>query len=225
MNPDIRYAKTGDGVHIAYLVIGEGPIDIVYPGTGHSNIDLAWRMPTLRRYLRKIASLGRLIYFDPRGMGSSDRIGSGQLPTLESQMADVLAVMDAVGSDRAAVLGADATGPMAILFAATYPERTSALIVYGSEPYGDSDPDYPGGWTDEVWDEYWEELERGWGQREYVREYIQQMAPSLTLDEQVLDAYTTLFRGTGGPGTALALERMWREMTSATSSPPFTFRH
>lgn len=211
MNPEVLYAKTGDGVHVAYMVIGGGPIDIVYPGTGHSSIDITWRFPTWRRFLQKVGALGRLTYFDPRGMGSSDRIGSGQLPTLESQMADVLSVMDAVGSDRAALLGSDATGPLAILFAATYPERTAALIVYGSEPWTDSSPDYPGGWTGEYWDAYLEELEHRWGQRDYVREYMKAMAPSMTLDEQTLDAYTSLFRATGGPGTALALERMWRE--------------
>jgi pimeloyl-ACP methyl ester carboxylesterase len=126
-------------------------------------------------------------------------------------MADVLAVMDSVASDRAAVFGADSYGPMAILFAATYPERTAALIVHDSEPWSDSAPDYPGGWTEEQWDAYQEELERRWGQRDYVRECIRQMAPSMTLDEQTLDAYTSLFRGTGGPGTALALEKNWRE--------------
>jgi class 3 adenylate cyclase len=211
MNAEIHHARTPEGVHIAYTVIGDGPMDVVFPGWGHSNIELAWGIPNQGRLLQKIGSLGRLIYFDPRGMGSSDRIGGGQLPTLESQMADVLSVMDAVGSERAAVLGMDASGPMAILFAATYPERTAALVVYGSEPCNDSTPDYPGGWTDEKWDEYWEELERRWGERDYFREYIKEMAPSLTLDEQGLDAYTTTFRMTGGPGTVMALERMWRE--------------
>jgi class 3 adenylate cyclase len=211
MNAEIHHARTPEGVHIAYTVIGGGQMDVVFPGWGHSNIDLAWGIPNQRRFLQKIGSLGRLIYFDPRGMGSSDRIGGGQLPTLESQMADVLSVMDAVGSDKAAMLGSDAAGPMAILFAATHPERTSGLIVYGSEPGGDADPEYPGGWTEERWDAYLGELERRWGQREYVREYMKEMAPSMTLDDQALDAYTTTFRMTGGPGTVMALETMWRE--------------
>jgi class 3 adenylate cyclase len=211
MIPDVHYARTPEGVHIAYLVIGEGPIDIVFPGWGYSNIEYSWRIPSQRDFLRKIGSIGRLIYFDPRGMGLSDKIGGGQLPTLETQMADVLSVMDAVGSDRAALLGTDATGPLAILFAATYPERTAALVVYGSEAADVWAPDYPSGWTDEKYDAYLEELERRWGQRDYVREYLKTMAPSLTLDEQALDTYTTMFRMTGGPGTAVALETMWRE--------------
>ena len=211
MIPEVYYARTSEGVHIAYSVIGGGPMDLVFPGGGHTNIQLALGFPSQRAFLQKIGSIGRLIYFDPRGMGLSDKVGGGDLPTLESQMADVVSVMDAVGSDRAALLGWDASGPMATLFAATYPERTAALVVYGSEPANDTAPDYPGGWTDEQWDEYLEELERRWGQRDYVREYMKTQAPSLTLDEQALDAFTTAFRMTGGPGTVLALERMWRE--------------
>ena len=211
MIPEVLYARTPEGVHIAYVVVGKGPMDLVFAGWGYSNIEYTWRIPNQRGFLQKIGSIGRLIYFDPRGMGLSDKIGGGQLPTLESQMGDVLSVMDAVGSNRAALLGFDASGPLAILFAATHPERTAALVVYGSEPANDSAPDYPGGWTEEHWDAYLEELEHRWGQRDYVREYVKTMAPSLTLDEQALETYTSMFRMTGGPGTALALETMWRE--------------
>src|SRR5262245_37106908 len=134
MIPDVHYAKTPEGVHIAYIVVGDGPIDLVFAGWGYSNIEYAWRIPNQRAFLQKIGSVGRLIYLDRRGMGLSDRIGGGELPTLENQMGDVHSVMDAVGSDRAALLGTDATGPLAILFAATYPDRTAGLVVYGSEP-------------------------------------------------------------------------------------------
>jgi pimeloyl-ACP methyl ester carboxylesterase len=141
--PEVHYARTPEGVHIAYVVIGEGPMDVVFAGWGYSNIEYTWRIPNQRGFLQKIGSIGRLIYFDPRGMGLSDKIGGGQLPTLESQMGDVLSVMDAVGSNRAALLGFDASGPLAILFAATHPERTAALVVYGSEPANDSAPTTP----------------------------------------------------------------------------------
>ena len=211
MIPEVHYARTPEGVRIAFLVIGEGLIDIVFPGWGYSNIEYAWRIPNQRAFLRKIGSIGRLIYFDPRGMGLSDRIGGGQLPTLESQMGDILAVMDTVGSDRAALLGTDTGGPLAILFAATHPDRTAALLLYGSEATETWTPDYPDGWTDEQWDDYREQHERRWGQPDYVREFIKWMAPSLTLDQEALETYTMSFRSTGGPGTALALERMWRE--------------
>jgi pimeloyl-ACP methyl ester carboxylesterase len=144
-------------------------------------------------------------------MGLSDRIGGGQLPTLESQMGDILSVMDAVGSARAVLLGTDTGGPLAILFAATYPNRTVALVVYGTEATEAWAPDYPSGWTDEKYVAYVEELQRRWGQLDYVREFVKWMAPSLTLDEQELETYTSMFRMTGGPGTAIALETMWRE--------------
>ncbi len=211
MIPDVRYAKTPEGVYIAYQVIGEGPVDVVFPGPGYSNIEYQWRIPNCGPFLRKIGSIGRLIYFDPRGMGLSDRIGGGQLRTFEGQMADVLSVMDAVGSERAALLGIDQTGPLAVLVAATYPERTAALVVYGSYARGARAPDYPGGWTDEQWDVYLEELERRWGQPDYVRKYVKAMAPTLTLDDRALETWTTFYRLTGGPGTAVALDTRERE--------------
>jgi len=109
------------------------------------------------------------------------------------------------------LLGTDASGPLAILFAATYPDQTAALVVYGSEPASVWAPDYPSGWTEEKYDAYLEEHERRWGQRDYVQGYLKPMAPSLVLDEQALETHTTMFRMTGGPGTAVALETMWRE--------------
>ncbi len=184
---------------------------MVWPGFGYSNIEYTWRIPNCGRFLRKMGSIGRLIFLDPRGRGLSDKIGGGQLPTFEGQMGDVLSVMDAVGCGRAALLGTDQTGPLAIVFAATYPERTAALVVYGSYARGTWAPDYPGGWTDEQWDAYLEELERRWGQPDYVREYYKWMAPSQSIDDQALETLTTFFRMTGGPGTAVAFDTMERE--------------
>jgi class 3 adenylate cyclase len=208
--PQVRYAKSSDGVHIAYQVIGEGPVDVVWPGHAYSNIEYAWRIPNLRRFLRKIGSIGRLIVLDPRGQGLSDKVGV-QMMTFEGQMGDVLAVLDGVGSDRAALLGTDQTGPLAILFAATYPERTSALIVYASYARGTWAPDYPEGWSEERWDSYLEELERRWGQPDYIREFYGGMAPSLSIDDELLETLTTFYRITGGPGTALALDTLERD--------------
>jgi class 3 adenylate cyclase len=204
MIPDIRYAKTTEGVHIAYQVVGGGPIDIVWTGLGYSNLEYLWRIPNCGRFMRKMGAIGRLIFFDARGMGLSDRIGSAELPTLETQMADVLAVMDAVKSERAVLLGADSTGPLAIVFAATHPDRTTALVLYGTYARGSWAPDYPTGWTDEHWDKYEEELERRWGQPDWVRDYVKGLAPTAFIDDHALEAWTTLFRITGGPGTAIA---------------------
>src|SRR5450759_1398903 len=124
-----RYAKCGD-VNLAYQVIGDGPIDLVYVPGWVSHLEYAWEEPGLARFLKRLASFSRLILFDKRGTGLSDRVA--ELPTLEQRMDDVRAVMDAVGSERAALLGISEGGPMCTLFAATYPERTSALVMIGS---------------------------------------------------------------------------------------------
>ena len=131
--PSTTYAKTADGVHIAYQVIGEGPVDLVWVMGWTSNIEAIWEEPNLARFLSRLASFSRLILFDKRGMGMSDRVSDVQLPSLETRMDDVRAVMDAAGSERAIVYGVSEGGPMAMLFAATYPARTIALILYGTD--------------------------------------------------------------------------------------------
>ena len=130
--PETRYAKTADGVHIAYEVVGDGPVDIVFVMGWTSHIELMWEEPSLARFLTRLASFSRLILFDKRGMGLSDRVPDDRLPSLEVRMDDARAVMDAVGSERAVVFGVSEGGPMATLFAATYPERTIALVLFGT---------------------------------------------------------------------------------------------
>src|SRR5205807_8627015 len=125
--PAIRYARSGD-VHVAYQVVGEGPVDIVLVEGFLTNRHVLWEEPSYRRFVERLGSFSRLIVFDKRGMGLSDRVEAG---TLEERMDDVRAVMDAVGSERAALIGESEGGPMSILFAATYPERTVALILAG----------------------------------------------------------------------------------------------
>ena len=127
--PETRYARSGD-VNIAYQVTGEGPLDLVHIPPVVSHIELAWQVPGMAYLNRQLASFSRLIRFDKRGQGMSDPVSGAA--TLETRMDDVRAVMDAVGSERAALLGASEGGPMSILFAATYPERVWALIVVGS---------------------------------------------------------------------------------------------
>src|SRR5260370_33334871 len=126
---ETRYAKSGD-VHIAYQVVGNGPIDLVWVPGFISNLELEGEYPEHQRFVTRIGSFCRLIRFDKRGTGLSDR-GFG-IASLEERIDDVRAVMDAVGSQRAALLGQSEGGPMSILFAATYPERTQALILYAS---------------------------------------------------------------------------------------------
>jgi pimeloyl-ACP methyl ester carboxylesterase len=128
--PETRYTRTSDGVHIAYQVLGDGPVDFVWIPGFVSHIEFAWTHPTLARLYRRIASFSRLILFDKRGTGMSDRVAPDYYPDLETRMIDVQAVMDATGSERAVILGLSEGGPMAMLFAATYPERTIALIAH-----------------------------------------------------------------------------------------------
>jgi pimeloyl-ACP methyl ester carboxylesterase/DNA-binding CsgD family transcriptional regulator len=129
--PETRYAKSGD-VRIAYQVIGHGPLDLVFVPGFMSNLDVQWEDPGFTHLLNRLSAFTRLILLDKRGTGLSDRVDNHHLPTLETRMDDVRAVMDAVGSGRAALLGASEGGPMSILFAATYPQRTRALVLYGS---------------------------------------------------------------------------------------------
>jgi pimeloyl-ACP methyl ester carboxylesterase/DNA-binding CsgD family transcriptional regulator len=129
-SPETRYAKSGD-VRIAYQVIGNGPIDLVFVPGFLSNLEVHWEDPGYSHLLRRLGTFTRLIQFDKRGTGLSDRVDNRDLPSLETRMDDVRAVMDAAGSGRAALLGASEGAPMAILFAATYPERTRALVLYG----------------------------------------------------------------------------------------------
>jgi pimeloyl-ACP methyl ester carboxylesterase len=140
--PDTHYARSGD-VSIAYQVLGDGPFDVVYVPPAISNVELGWEVPSTRAFLERLASFSRLIHFDKRGTGMSDRVVGA--PTLETRMDDVRAVMDAVGSDRAALVGWSEGVAMSALFAATYPERAWALVLYGGKARQLRAPDYPWG--------------------------------------------------------------------------------
>ncbi len=126
---ETHYAKSGD-LRIAYQVVGKGPLDLVFVPGFISNLDHYWDEPNLVHFISRLSTFSRLVLFDKRGTGLSDRVGN--LPTLEERMDDVRAVMDAVDSRRAALFGISEGGAMSMLFAATYPERTQALILYGT---------------------------------------------------------------------------------------------
>ena len=162
MPPQTQYAKSGD-VNIAYQVVGDGPFDLVFVPGFISHLDLQWADPRIARFLEKLASFSRLILFDKRGTGLSDPVAAPA--PLEDRMDDVRAVMDAAGSERAALFGLSEGGPMSVLFAATYPERTRALILCGTFPTGTLDPDEnPGGrrWVD-LFTNFYSTLEH-WGE-------------------------------------------------------------
>ena len=146
LQPETRYAKSGD-VYIAYQVIGEGPLDLVFVPGFVSHVEASWQNSGCAKFFRRLASFSRLILFDKRGTGLSDR--TSQLFTLEQRMDDMRAVLDAVGSEETALFGISEGGPMSILFASTYPERTTALVMFGSYSKRAWAEDYPFGWRDE----------------------------------------------------------------------------
>lgn len=140
--PETRYARTVDGLSVAYQTVGRGPPDVVLLRAWHTNVEFDWEERILAHVFQRIASFGRLIVFDRRGTGLSDRIG-GDLPTLEQRMDDVVAVLDAVGSPRAALIGLAAASMLTATFAATYPQRTQALVLHEPRARGSYAEDYP----------------------------------------------------------------------------------
>jgi pimeloyl-ACP methyl ester carboxylesterase len=202
--PETRYAKSGP-VHIAYQVVGQGPPDLVYLPGIFTHLEHQWEEPSFARFLRRLASFARLILLDPRGIGLSDR--TGELPILEHQMDDVLAVFDAVESKQAFILGVSQGGPMAALFAASHPERTAGLILYGSYPTAAAHADYPLGRSPEWLAEFRRNLDERWG----TGFFLPQMAPSRVGDPLFRQWWARLERLAAGPGNALAFSRMQTE--------------
>jgi pimeloyl-ACP methyl ester carboxylesterase len=219
--PETRYAKTADGVHIAYQTVGTGPVDIIFVMAWTTHIELMWREPTLARFLSRLAAFSRLIVFDKRGTGLSDRVPDDRLPSLEVRMDDARAVMDAVGSGRAIVMGFSEGGPMASLFAATYPDRTIALVLFGTSACWRSTIDYPFPVpTDEEHERDVEEIGRIWGTREFAAQELREWgAPTLAGDEHTIGWLADHLRHAASPGAAIALERMNREIDIRPALP------
>jgi pimeloyl-ACP methyl ester carboxylesterase/DNA-binding CsgD family transcriptional regulator len=202
---ETRYARSGD-VHIAYQVVGDGPLDLVFVMGWVSSIEWYWAEPRVARFLRRLASFSRLIIFDKRGTGLSDRVA--ELPTLEQRMDDVLAVMDAAGSERAALFGISEGAAMCALFAATYPRRTAALVIYGGYAKRLWDPEYPWAPTPAERQQFFDAIERGWGG---VVD-LDTLAPSVIGDEAFCRWWAAYLRRSASPGAALALARMNTEI-------------
>lgn len=205
--PETQYARSGD-VNIAYQVVGDGPLDLVFVMGWVSHLEYFWSEPSFARFLRRLASFSRLILFDKRGTGLSDRVPLNALPTLEQRMEDVHAVMDAAGCHRAALCGVSEGGPMSALFAATYPERTIALTMIGTYARRLRDDDYPWGPTLEERNAYLDEMERSWGGPVGIDE----RAPSVARDPAFRKWWATYLRMGASPGAAKALTRMNAEI-------------
>jgi pimeloyl-ACP methyl ester carboxylesterase len=201
-SPDTYYARTADGVHIAYQVVGDGALDLIFVLGWTTNIEVFWEEPNLARFLTRLSSAGRLILFDKRGMGLSDRVPEDRLPSLETRMDDVRAVMDAVGSERAVVMGISEGGPMAMLFAATYPERTIGLVLFGT------DSNWTGA-SPEALARSQDDMDRRWGTEAYARDAIRDWgAPGYEDDEALIAWLASYTRRAASPGAAMALGRM-----------------
>ena len=207
MIPETRYARSGDA-SIAYQTIGEGPVDLVYVPGWVSNVDAMWDEPSYARFLARLASFARLIVFDKRGTGLSDPVPIERLPTLEERMDDVRAVMDAVGSGRAALLGHSEGGNMSVLFSATYPERTTALVLVGCYAKRIQSPDYPWAPEREARMREIEQTELTWGSPD-VGAWL---APSRAGDEAFAAAMGRYLRQSASPSAAAALLRMNTEI-------------
>jgi pimeloyl-ACP methyl ester carboxylesterase/class 3 adenylate cyclase len=210
MQRETRYAKTVDGVHIAYQVIGDGPVDIVVAIGWVTNIDAMWEEPSLAKFLTRLSSFGRLLLFDKRGVGLSDRVPESQLPTQEMRMDDIRAVMDAAGSDRAVIFGISEGGPVSMLFAATYPERTLALVVFGTSALFDLEVDQ----------EYIEDVENSWGTIELAQKQLREWAaPSAVDDTRLARWLASYMQRSASPAAAIALERMNRGLDVRSALP------
>jgi pimeloyl-ACP methyl ester carboxylesterase len=211
--PEIRYARSGH-VNVAYQVVGDGPVDIVFVEGAFTNRHVMWEAPLYRRFVERLGSFARVVLFDKRGMGLSDRV---QVGTLEERMDDVRAVMDAVGSERAALIGESEGGPLAMLFAATFPERTVALLLCGAEVKEKTTDDWPWGeTTPEVFEESMSGLWERWNRRpESLSSYL----PSRGDDPALLDWYTKLKMQAASPASAEVFMRMAYEIDVRNVAP------
>jgi class 3 adenylate cyclase/pimeloyl-ACP methyl ester carboxylesterase len=206
--PDVHYARSGD-VAIAYQAVGEGPVDIVFARGYAGDLLSSWDQPLLVRHILGLASLGRVLMLDKRGTGLSDRVR--EVPTLETRMDDLRAVMDDAGSERAVIWSGEEGARLAVLFAATYPERTAGLVMFDPSARGRRSPDYPWAPTDEEWRRQFTAIREGWGRREFLEELAYEWAPEAADDEAFRGWFVGHIRRSLSPGAALAFQRMMME--------------
>jgi pimeloyl-ACP methyl ester carboxylesterase len=203
MKPRTRYTKSGN-LNIAFQVVGNGPVDLVYVQGWVSHIDMLWEDPKIADFLTKLSSFSRLILFDKRGTGLSDRVS--ETSTLEERMDDIRSVMDAVGSERAVLFGHSEGGTVSLLFAATYPQRTVALVTFGVFAKRKYSIDYPWAPKDEEREQFYKAIEEEWGNAQMMG--LEWIMPSLENDKNYFEWFAGYLRSAASPGAALALARM-----------------
>ena len=203
--PEVHYARSG-GVAIAYQVVGEGPVDVVFVRGFAGDVLSTWEHPLLVRHVLGLAENGRLLMLDKRGTGLSDRVSG--VPTLETRMDDVRAVMDAVGSEQAVLWSGQEGTRMTVLFAATYPERTTGLVILDPTAKGLPTPDYPWAPTEAEWRDTLRDVREHWGQRDYLEGLIRSLAPTMASDAEFCDWFVTHMRRSLSPGAAASFFRV-----------------
>jgi class 3 adenylate cyclase len=206
--PETHYVKTPDGVHIAYQVLGEGPVDFALILGSSGNVEIQWELPVANLY-RRLASFSRLILHDRRGTGLSDRMVP--IPNLETRAQDLLAVLDAVGSTEAVISGSETGGAVAALFAATYPARSRALILTWPVARGTWAPDYPWGEKPETQERYLKAVAHGWGTEAFAARFLAENVQSLAGNAEAIRLKARMQRHFVTPGAAVELERIWYE--------------
>jgi pimeloyl-ACP methyl ester carboxylesterase/AraC-like DNA-binding protein len=203
MKPITKYAKSAD-INIAYQVVGQGPIDLLFVPGWVSNIDMMWLDAKMAYFLNKLANFSRLILFDKRGTGLSDRVSP--LCTLEERMDDILSVMDAVGIEKAILLGHSEGGTISSLFAATYPERTISLITFGVFAKRKYAVDYPWAPKPEEREIFYQAIQNEWGNGQKMG--LEWIMPSMAQDKEYCHWFASYLRSAASPGDALALAKM-----------------
>jgi len=219
--PDVHYARSGD-VAIAYQVVGEGGADVVFVRGTLADLLAGWDMPLFVDHVAGLAKSGRVMLFDKRGSGLSDPVR--QVPTLETRMDDIRAVMDAADSERAVLWAAQEGSRIALLYAATYPERTRALVLYDPTSRGLWAPDYPWAATEDEWRRELREIHDRWGDRDYLVERAHRLSPTGVQNEAWLDWFVWYMRRSASPAEAVAFHRMAmegdvREVLAAVRAP------
>ena len=205
--PATRYAKSGS-LNIAYQVVGQGPLDLLFVAGWISNVELGWEDPAIARFYERLAAFSRLILFDKRGTGLSDRVSDEHPPTLEERTDDIRAVLDAVNSQRAAIFGVSEGGNMSVVFAATYPSRTAALITHGIFAKRIWSADYPWAPTPAERQAWLHGLATRWG----TDVDLDTIAPSVAHDERISAGFARRARLSVSPSAAVALGRMNTEI-------------
>jgi class 3 adenylate cyclase len=207
--PDVSYARSGD-VAIAYQVVGDGPLDIVFLRAITGDLLSTWEQPLLIRHVEGLAAFGRVVMLDRRGTGLSDRVREVQ--SLETTMDDIRAVMDAIGSERAVIwTGSSATG-VAVLFAATYPERCAGLVLFDPRVKGVRSADYPWAQTEDEWRKQLAEIRSRWGARDYLEGLAREWAPEVADQPDFVDWFVWHMRRSLSPGAALTSFRTAMEL-------------